>query len=38
MYWTMRMSGRAREDVAVLLNDPWNSVVVDFGYVGYRIL
>ena len=29
---------RAREGVAVLLNDVWHSAVIDFGYVSSRIL
>ena len=29
---------RAREDVAVLLNDVWHSAVTDFGYVSSGIL
>ena len=29
---------RAREGVAILLNDAWHSAWVDFGCVGFRIL
>ena len=29
---------RAREGVAILLNDAWNSAVIDFGCVSSRIL
>ena len=29
---------RAREGVAILLNDVWNSAVIDFGCVSSRIL
>ena len=29
---------RAREGVVTLLNDVWNNVVIDFGYVSSRIL
>ena len=29
---------KAREGVAVMLNDMWHSVVIDFGYVSFRIL
>ena len=30
--------GKAREGVAILLNDVWHSVVIYFGYVSSRIL
>ena len=29
---------RAREGVAILLNDLWHSAVIDYGYVSSRIL
>ena len=29
---------RAREGVAILLNDVWHSAAVDFGYISYRSL
>ena len=29
---------RAREGVAILLNDVWHSAVIDFGLVSFRIL